>query len=114
MYISLYKLKPKPFSTTRSLFSFDRKKTVTRVQLFEIKVVPLQLKKSDGMRTIGAKKENGWLNFFKSAITEFSPESVKNYRRKRQKSPLSVLQNSRKYLKINDLGSFYPISTFAS
>jgi hypothetical protein len=114
MYISLYKLKPKPFSTTRSLFSFDRKKTVTRVQLFEIKVVPLQLKKSDGMRTIGAKKENGWLNFFKSAITEFSPESVKNYRRKRQKSPLSVLQNSRKYLKINDLESFCPISTFAS
>jgi hypothetical protein len=46
MYISLYKLKPKPFGTTRSLFSFDRKKTVTRVQLFEIKVVPLQLKKA--------------------------------------------------------------------
>lgn len=65
------------------------------------------------MRTIGAKKENGWLNFFKSAITEFSPESVKNYRRKRQKSPLSVLQNSRKHLKINDLEKFYPISTFA-
>ena len=65
------------------------------------------------MRTIGAKKENGWLNFFKSAITEFSPESVKNYRRKRQKSPLSVLQNSRKYLKINDLEKFYPISAFA-
>ena len=29
------------------------------------------------MRTIGAKTENGWLNFSKSAITEFSPESVK-------------------------------------
>ena len=66
------------------------------------------------MRTIGAKKENGWLNFFKSAITEFSPESVKNYRQKRQKSPLSVLQNSRKYLKINDLESLYAIPTFAS
>ena len=56
----------------------------------------------------GAKKENGWLNFFKSAITEFSPESVKNYRRKRQKSPLSVLQNSRKYLKINDIEKILP------
>ena len=49
MYISLYKLKPKPFSTTRSLFSFDRKKLT-----------------------------------------------------------LSVLQNSRKYLKINDLKKILP------
>lgn len=47
------------------------------MQLFEIKVVPLQPTRSMVRDRFESKRENGWLNLLKSEISGHKPKSVK-------------------------------------
>ena len=60
------------------------------MQLFEIKVVPLQLTRSMIKDRYESKRENGWLNLFKTEISGHQAKIRKNYGQSRQKPPLPV------------------------
>ena len=60
------------------------------MRLFEIKVVPLQPTRSMVRDRFESKRENGWLNLFKTEISGHQARIRKNYGQSRQKPPLPV------------------------
>ena len=61
------------------------------MQLFEIKVVPLQPTRSMVKDRFESKRENGWLNLLKTEISWHQAKIRKNYGQNRQKPPLPVI-----------------------
>ena len=112
MYISLSKLKPKPLRHNLRRFFLLTEKTVAKMRLFEIKVVPLQPTRSMVRDRFESKWENGWLNLLKTEISWHQARIRKNYGQSRQNHHCPSLWGIRKSLKNKFLERVYPISTF--
>ena len=72
-------------------------KTVAKMRLFEIKVVPLQPTRSMVRDRFESKRENGWLNLLKSESSKFSQESAKK-RMKTDRKRLKSAHNQKTVL----------------